>query len=444
MTQLYYNQSWMTVSGAGVQTGGITPGTFSNGAFTAAASQADMSDGSGNEYFLAVLNDASLLVGHTYDAILSFGPLTLGPNPNTTVTVLGVSSAGVVVQAATPGAGNDQWSFETFLIGSTTTANGEVISPFAMIVGAVTCFAAGTLISTPSGTTAVDSLRAGDLVVTASGEEVPVIWVGHRRFTLAARPDVAPIRFLAGSLCHNVPSRDLLVSPEHAMGLDGALVPARLLVNGSTILRDTSVTEITYHHVELAQHALLLAEGAAAESWLDTGNRATFANAPEPTDRHGDFEPDLASRAWRIQACAPLIEGGHALAMIRARIEGRAVTQGIGSGALQTVWLENTGAHSVVVPAGATGLVRLASVSAKAPGDQRRLGAAITALAVNGVELALHDERLALGFHALESAGALRWTDGQALLDLGQAETARVVTIDVHVVAAEQDWAVAA
>jgi hypothetical protein len=74
MTQLYYNQSWMTVSGAGVQTGGITPGTFSNGAFTAAASQADMSDGSGNEYFLAVLNDASLLVGHTYDAILSFGP----------------------------------------------------------------------------------------------------------------------------------------------------------------------------------------------------------------------------------------------------------------------------------------------------------------------------------------------------------------------------------
>jgi hypothetical protein len=188
---------------------------------------------------------------------------------------------------------------------------------------------------------------------------------------------------------------------------------------------------------------LLLAEGAAAESWLDTGNRATFANAPAPIDLHGDFEPDLASDAWRTRACAPLVEGGPSLAVIRARIEGRAAIQGIGTGALQTLWLENTGVHSIVVPSGGTGLVRLASVSAKAPGDQRRLGAAITALAVNGVELALHDERLALGFHDLEGAGSLRWTDGQALLDLGSAKTARVVTIDVHVVAAEQDWAIA-
>jgi hypothetical protein len=444
MTLFYYNETWLLFRLFGAATGGITPGTFSNGVFTAAGSHAAMSNGATNSYYLSISTDAPLLVGQNYDAKLLFASLSGGTNLNTTVTVLGVSPAGVVVQAATQGAGNGLWKFETFLIGSTDTANGEVISGFDTIGGDVTCFARGTLIATPSGATAVDALRPGELVLTASGEQVPVIWIGHRRFTLAARPDVAPIRFLAGSLRSNVPSRDLMVSPEHAMGLDGGLVPARLLVNGSTILRDTSMTEITYYHVELSRHALLLAEGAAAESWLDTGNRATFANAPVPIHLHGDFEPDLASDAWRTRACAPLVEGGPSLAIIRARIEGRAATQGIGTGALQTVWLENTGVHSIVVPAGATGLVRLASVSAKAPGDQRRLGAGITAVAVNGAELALSDERLALGFHGLESAGTLRWTDGQALLDLGRAEITRVVTIDVHVVAAEQDWAVAA
>jgi Hint domain len=441
---LYYNQQWMLVSGVGAQAGGITPGTFSDGMFIAAGSHATMSNGASNDYFLAIFAGAPLVIGQSYDALLNFGPFVLEQGVNTTVTVLGVSPVGVVVQAITPGSGSGVWNFETFLIGATDTANGEVICDFDTIGGTVTCFAMGTLIATPSGATAVDKLRPGELVLTASGEQVPIIWVGHRRFTLAARPDVAPIRFLAGSLRPNVPSRDLLVSPEHAMGLDGALVPARLLVNGSTILRDASIAEITYYHIELPRHALLLAEGAAAESWLDTGNRATFANAPVPTDLYGDFEPDLASDAWRTRACAPLVEGGPSLAIIRARIEGRAATQGIGSGAMQTVWLENTGRHSTVVPAGAPGLVRLASVSAKAPGDQRRLGAAITALTVNGVELALHDERLALGFHGLESTGTLGWTDGQALLDLGHAEIDRAVTIEVNVVAAEQDWAVAA
>jgi hypothetical protein len=37
---------------------------------------------------------------------------------------------------------------------------------------------------------------------------------------------------------------------------------------------------VTWYHVELESHDVLLAEGAAAESWLDCENRAWFENAP--------------------------------------------------------------------------------------------------------------------------------------------------------------------
>ncbi|WP_159012807.1 hypothetical protein, partial [Acidisoma sp. S159] len=60
--------------------------------------------------------------------------------------------------------------------------------------------------------------------------------------------------------------------------------------------------------------------------------------------------------------------------------------------------------------------------------------------------LDLADHRLALGFHAIERQGGAcwRWTDGQALFDFGPSEVERVVTVTVTVIAAAQDWAVAA
>ena len=76
-----------------------------------------------------------------------------------------------------------------------------------------------------------------------------------------------------------MPDRDLLVSPDHALLLDGRLIPARHLVNGRTIRQDTGLAAITYFHVECDEHAILLAHNMPAESYLDTGNRDFFANA---------------------------------------------------------------------------------------------------------------------------------------------------------------------
>ena len=102
------------------------------------------------------------------------------------------------------------------------------------------CFAEGTCLATPDGPVAVEALRPGMRVLTVAGCARPVRWVGRRRVDLTRHPapeEVCPIRVRAGALGQGVPPRDLRLSPEHALFLDGGLVPARLLVNGSSIVR---------------------------------------------------------------------------------------------------------------------------------------------------------------------------------------------------------------
>ena len=53
-------------------------------------------------------------------------------------------------------------------------------------------------------------------------------------------------------------------------------------MNGSTIRREKGWSSVDYYHVELNEHAILLAEGLPAESYLDTGNRGFFANPGNP------------------------------------------------------------------------------------------------------------------------------------------------------------------
>jgi hypothetical protein len=70
-----------------------------------------------------------------------------------------------------------------------------------------------------------------------------------------------------------MPNRDLVVSPDHAIFVDGKRICARQLVNGTTIRQERDWTAVDYYHVELDRHAILLAEGLPAESYIDTGNR---------------------------------------------------------------------------------------------------------------------------------------------------------------------------
>jgi Ca2+-binding RTX toxin-like protein len=190
----------------------------------------------------------------------------------------------------------------------------------------IVCFATGTRIETDRGAVPVEALRAGDMIVTCGpgGAALrPALFLGRRRILLAGHPQaeaLAPVRIRAGALGAGVPRRDLLVSPDHCLFLDGALVPARLLVNGESIVIERRLAEVTYHHIELGAHDVVLAEGAPAESWLDCGNRSWFENAPVAQARVSGPLAEAGSGWDHNRACAPLVHGGERLAAIRGRI----------------------------------------------------------------------------------------------------------------------------
>jgi len=184
------------------------------------------------------------------------------------------------------------------------------------------CFCAGARILTPRGDVAVETLRAGDVVITKDGEDAAVVWVGHRRVDVKRHPRpaaVRPVRFAAGALGDGVPSRDLDVSPDHALFLDGCLVPAKALVNGVNV-RQIERDTVTYYHVELEKHDVIFAEGVAVETYLETGNRGDFENGGGAVRLHPEFAQALREAA----SCAPFTEDGPVVVRARDRLAARA------------------------------------------------------------------------------------------------------------------------
>jgi hypothetical protein len=147
--------------------------------------------------------------------------------------------------------------------------------------GGVICFTPGTRISTPDGPRFVEDLREGDRVQTRDNGAQEIIWTGRRRMTgarLFVMPRLRPVRIRTGALGIERPDQELLVSPEHRMLVRGraaqelfntpeVLVPARDLVNGSTIVVDVAVREVTYIHLLLPSHQILWANGIETESF---------------------------------------------------------------------------------------------------------------------------------------------------------------------------------
>ena len=149
----------------------------------------------------------------------------------------------------------------------------------------IECFLSGTHILTDKGEITVENLQIGDNVVTAEGKIEPVKWIGYQ--TVQPHQVKNPLRgypilIKAGALGNNLPQRDLYVSPDHAMFFEGVLINAGALVNGTSIIKTEPTEAFTYYHVELENHALLLAEGASAESYLPQNEeRLAYENGAE-------------------------------------------------------------------------------------------------------------------------------------------------------------------
>ena len=149
-------------------------------------------------------------------------------------------------------------------------------------------------------------------------------WIGPRRVETARHPDpsaVWPVRVRAHAIAENVPAHDLFLSPEHAVFLNGVLVPVRHLINGTTIAQLPRAV-VVYYHIELPNHDLVLAENMACETYLDTGNRDDFDNAGPVVAAHPRFA--TANDIWQARACAPQCRDGTRLDAIRTQLDRRA------------------------------------------------------------------------------------------------------------------------
>ncbi|WP_273690378.1 Hint domain-containing protein [Ketogulonicigenium vulgare] len=181
------------------------------------------------------------------------------------------------------------------------------------------CFAQGTLIRTERGDLPVEQLRAGDLVLTADAGYQPIKWAGQSYLSatdLDQRPNMTPVRIAQGALGANLPMQDLIVSPQHRMlvngtavhgvtGHDEAFVAAKHLVGLDGVVVAKDMTEVTYYHILLDAHAVIMSNGAPSESfYLGDFTRRTLnprlmeeIRAIEPKLQDADFLPEMARPA---------------------------------------------------------------------------------------------------------------------------------------------------
>lgn len=246
-----------------------------------------------------------------------------GFGANDTIDLEGMGSAATLSRTAS--GGNTLVTLTDGKTSETLTFAGDYAADFFVLgadsAGGLTvtaegtpCYCPGTTILTETGERPVETLEIGDRLITRDGTSRPIRWIGRRAYDgrfAAGRSDIMPVRIAEGALGESLPRRDLVISPLHAMFLNGVLVPAHALVNGQTITQAEQVDVITYIHIELETHDIIFAEGAASETFIDDGSRGMFHNAREYAELYPDAEPVAA------RYCAPRVEDGEELEAIR-------------------------------------------------------------------------------------------------------------------------------
>ena len=465
------------VTGFGAVTGALTDG----GTISAAGGVLTLTGAVIGAGALAIAGGATLAASGSLAAGLRVGftaggaVLALGAPTQASATIFGFALSDTIV--AQGFAGNTPvWSAGTLTLTGTGAQLGQTLTlsvagsyaaaHFSAVpdgsgtdIG-VSCFAAGTRILTDRGERAVETLRAGMLVPGRAGTLLRIRWVGHRRIVPGrhAKPqEVQPVRVRADAFGPGLPRRDLRLSPDHAIYLPGppaALVPVHTLCNGVSVLHE-NVRAVTYYHVELeteqgeAVHDVLLAEGLATESYLDTGNRAAFVGGGPALALH----PEFSRSVWQTRGVAPLHLAGPEVVALRRRLLDRA--RGFGHARTEDpdLHVRADGArlparvrsrlHLVVdAPAGELRLVSRTAVPALVRADDtdpRTLGVAVARVTLDGVTLPLDGAAFGAGFYPLEqrAAGGWRWTDGDARLILprpGRLAVALAMTLPYWVV----------
>jgi len=173
--------------------------------------------------------------------------------------------------------GSDANNTVTITVDTRTQANSST-TPSTPI-----CFLKGTNVSLKAGVLPVEALSTSQ-VLASQDQLARIKWIGYQRRTpeFAQFDDYLPVKICAGALEENVPVRDLYLSPDHAVLVDGHLIHAQALVNGRTIIKMTEWEgDIEYYHIETENHEIIFAEGVPCETFIDNVSREQFDNYAE-------------------------------------------------------------------------------------------------------------------------------------------------------------------
>ncbi|WP_199445633.1 Hint domain-containing protein, partial [Acidisphaera rubrifaciens] len=132
---------------------------------------------------------------------------------------------------------------------------------------------------------------------------------------------VRPVRIRRGAFGPGLPRRALHLSPDHAVYANGVLIPVKYLIDGDAVAQETPAT-VTYFHIELDSHDVVLAEGLPVESYLDVGDRAGYDHVA------GSHVGTDAARRWESDGYAPLVCTGPVIDALRRRLRPYAGTPG--------------------------------------------------------------------------------------------------------------------
>ena len=134
--------------------------------------------------------------------------------------------------------------------------------------------------------------------------------------TMGARSE--PVLIRAGALGQALPHSDLTVTADHGMILDDMVINASALVGGAGIGWVASRNlppRFTVYHIETEDHDVILANGAATETFCDVAGRAMFDNYPEYLDLYGADHMVSEMQRLRISSARLLPE------RVRARLD---------------------------------------------------------------------------------------------------------------------------
>ena len=196
--------------------------------------------------------------------------------------------------------------------------NGKLVGNGCAKGNATNCFLKGTTVRTVSGDRKIEDLAVGDLLPTMFGGLRPVQWIGRYPIKKSdpSTPwvkDALPIRIARSALGPELPHADLYVTGGHSLLIDGVLVPADMLLNGTTITRyEPESDAMELFHIKLESHDVIYAEGAPVETLLTV--RDSWVNFAEYFRQYGTVAADETR-------CAPHIHiwGGRIELMSRLR-----------------------------------------------------------------------------------------------------------------------------